>query len=54
MLTSETDKHRVAPGSGTWLDKYLNKRCTAAEAAKVIRSGDCVYIHRDAQSRNSW
>jgi 4-hydroxybutyrate CoA-transferase len=29
----------------TWLDKYLNKRRTAAEAAKLIRSGDCVYIH---------
>jgi 4-hydroxybutyrate CoA-transferase len=29
----------------TWLDKYLNKRRTASEAAKLIRSGDCVYIH---------
>src|SRR5512136_1760494 len=29
----------------TWLDKYVEKRRTAAEAAQVIRSGDCVYIH---------
>jgi 4-hydroxybutyrate CoA-transferase len=28
-----------------WLDKYLSKRRTAAEAVQVIRSGDCVYIH---------
>ena len=28
-----------------WLDKYLSKRSTAAEAVRVIRSGDCVYIH---------
>jgi 4-hydroxybutyrate CoA-transferase len=27
------------------MNTYLNKRRTAAEAAKVIRSGDCVYIH---------
>jgi 4-hydroxybutyrate CoA-transferase len=31
--------------SAAWLDKYLSKRRTAAEAAQVIRSGDCVYIH---------
>ena len=29
----------------TGLEKYLEKRRTAAEAAQVIRSGDCVYIH---------
>lgn len=29
----------------TWLDKYLSKRRTAEEAVKLIRSGDCVYIH---------
>jgi 4-hydroxybutyrate CoA-transferase len=27
------------------MNTYLNKRRTAAEAAKMIRSGDCVYIH---------
>src|SRR5512136_2391914 len=31
--------------SAIWLDKYLSKRRTAEEAVKVIRSGDCVYIH---------
>ena len=31
--------------AAAWLDKYLSKRRTAEEAAKVIRSGDCVYIH---------
>jgi 4-hydroxybutyrate CoA-transferase len=38
----------MSPVSGrpaTWLDKYLSKRRTAAEAVKAIRSGDCVYIH---------
>ena len=29
----------------TWLDRYLSKRRTPEEAVKVIRSGDCVYIH---------
>jgi 4-hydroxybutyrate CoA-transferase len=29
----------------TWMDKYLGKRRTAEEAVKLIRSGDCVYIH---------
>lgn len=29
----------------TWWDKYAGKRRTAEEAVKVIRSGDCVYIH---------
>ncbi len=29
----------------TWMDKYMSKRRTADEAVKVIRSGDCVYIH---------
>jgi acetyl-CoA hydrolase len=37
-------KH-VAGRAATWLDKYLNKRRTPEEAVKVIRSGDCVYIH---------
>jgi 4-hydroxybutyrate CoA-transferase len=45
---SENENSRV-PGrtgrSAAWLDKYLSKRRTAAEAAQVIRSGDCVYIH---------
>jgi acetyl-CoA hydrolase len=31
--------------SAAWLDKYLSKRRTAAEAVSVLRSGDCVYIH---------
>ena len=46
-LTSDIEKRRGTPSSrtGTWLDKFLSKRRTAAEAAKVIRGGDCVYIH---------
>jgi 4-hydroxybutyrate CoA-transferase len=31
--------------SPAWLDSYLGKRRTPAEAVKLIRSGDCVYIH---------
>jgi 4-hydroxybutyrate CoA-transferase len=31
--------------SSAWFDSYPGKRRTAAEAAKFIRSGDCVYIH---------
>jgi len=28
-----------------WLDTYRSKTCTPDQAARVIRSGDCVYIH---------
>jgi len=45
---SETEGKPAAGRTGriaTWVDKYLSKRRTAAEAANVIRSGDCVYIH---------
>src|SRR5512143_910896 len=28
-----------------WLDRYVSKRRTAEESVRVIRSGDCVYIH---------
>jgi acetyl-CoA hydrolase len=31
--------------SAAWLDRYLSKRRTAAEAVSIIRSNDCVYIH---------
>jgi 4-hydroxybutyrate CoA-transferase len=31
--------------SATWLDKYVSKRCTAADAVAVIKSGDYVYVH---------
>jgi len=31
--------------SPAWLDSYLGKRRTPDEAVKLIRSGDCVYIH---------
>ena len=45
-FTSDIEKHRSQSSRATtWLDKFLSKRRTAAEAAKVIRSGDCVYIH---------
>jgi 4-hydroxybutyrate CoA-transferase len=47
MSTSvpELDEKRTVGRRATWLNKYLEKRRTAAEAVKVIRSGDCVYIH---------
>ncbi len=47
MATSipELDQKRAIGRRATWLDKYLEKRRTAAEAVQVIRSGDCVYIH---------
>jgi acyl-CoA hydrolase len=41
----EIDEKRAASRRATWLEKYLEKRRTAADAVKVIRSGDCVYIH---------
>jgi 4-hydroxybutyrate CoA-transferase len=41
----ELDDKRAAGRRATWLEKYLEKRRTAAEAVQVIRSGDCVYIH---------
>jgi 4-hydroxybutyrate CoA-transferase len=31
-----------------WIEGLQNKRCTADEAVKAIRSGDCVYIHPGA------
>jgi len=47
MWTSipELDKKPAVGRRMTWLDKYVEKRRTAAEAVRVIRSGDCVYIH---------
>jgi 4-hydroxybutyrate CoA-transferase len=41
----QLDEKRSAGRRATWLDKYLEKRRTPAEAVKAIRSGDCVYIH---------
>jgi acetyl-CoA hydrolase len=29
----------------SWVENYRKKRCTAEEAVKAIKSGDCVYIH---------
>jgi acyl-CoA hydrolase len=40
-----TEGMQGAGRAATWFDKYLSKRRTAEEAVKVIRSGDCVYIH---------
>lgn len=28
-----------------WMESYQSKRCSADDAVRVIRSGDCVYIH---------
>ena len=43
--TPQLDEKRATGRRATWLDKYLEKRRSAAEAVKAIRSGDCVYIH---------
>ena len=40
-----TDGKNASGRPTTWLEKYVSKRRTAEEAVKVIRSGDCVYIH---------
>jgi 4-hydroxybutyrate CoA-transferase len=45
ISTAELDAKRAAVRRATWLGKYLEKRRTAEEAVKAIRSGDCVYIH---------
>jgi 4-hydroxybutyrate CoA-transferase len=47
MSTSipEMDPRRATSRRASWLEKYLEKRRTAEEAVKGIRSGDCVYIH---------
>jgi 4-hydroxybutyrate CoA-transferase len=45
ISTAELDRKRPAGRTVSWLEKYLEKRRTAEEAVKVIRSGDCVYIH---------
>jgi 4-hydroxybutyrate CoA-transferase len=29
----------------SWIESYREKRCSAEEAVKCIRSGDCVYLH---------
>jgi acetyl-CoA hydrolase len=43
--TPEPESRRAAGRRASWLEKYLEKRRTAEEAVKAIRSGDCVYIH---------
>jgi 4-hydroxybutyrate CoA-transferase len=45
MSTAELDEKRTTSRRATWLEKYLEKRRTAEDAVKIIRSGDCVYIH---------
>jgi 4-hydroxybutyrate CoA-transferase len=45
ISTSELDNKYTTGRRASWLEKYLQKRCTAEEAVKVVRSGDCVYIH---------
>lgn len=44
MMTDGTGRGAVGRTS-VWLNAYRGKRCSADEAVKVIRSGDCVYIH---------
>jgi acetyl-CoA hydrolase len=44
-LAKESEGRSGNSRSMTWWDKYVGKRRTAEEAVKVIRSGDCVYIH---------
>ena len=43
-IISGAGKPRGGQASG-WLETYRSRRCTADEAVRVIRSGDCVYIH---------
>ena len=45
ILKPELDEKQAVGRRASWLEKYLEKRRTAEEAVKVIRSGDCVYIH---------
>ena len=42
-----TEKPRPSP-IAAWIEGLQNKRYTADEAVKAIRSGDCVYIHPGA------
>jgi len=44
MMTGSTGKDTVSRIS-VWMDTYRSRRCSADEAVKVIRSGDCVHIH---------
>jgi 4-hydroxybutyrate CoA-transferase len=44
-LTPTSTGTRSARGAMSWIDGYRSKRCTAGEAAKVILSGACIYIH---------
>jgi 4-hydroxybutyrate CoA-transferase len=50
MSTSMPGSGEKAPNSrpgrsAAWLNKYVSKRCTAAEAVSEIKSGDYVYVH---------
>jgi 4-hydroxybutyrate CoA-transferase len=45
ILTSELGEKHTTTRRASWLEKYLEKRCTAEAAVSVIRNGDCVYIH---------
>jgi len=44
MMTDGTGKGPTGRTS-IWMNTYRSRRCSAEDAAKVIRSGDCVYIH---------
>jgi 4-hydroxybutyrate CoA-transferase len=40
-IKSKRGANRLLP----WMQSYLNKRCSADEAVRAIRSNSCVYIH---------
>lgn len=46
LPTSQTFSEKRADRRAlSWIENYRKKRCTAEEAVKVIKSGDCVYVH---------
>lgn len=45
ITTSNGAGKRSGARTIPWMDGYRSKRCDADEAVKIIRSGDCVYIH---------
>jgi 4-hydroxybutyrate CoA-transferase len=43
--TPTSSEKRADRRALSWIENYRKKRCTVEDAVKVIKSGDCVYIH---------
>jgi 4-hydroxybutyrate CoA-transferase len=43
--TPTVTEGRTGARAMAWIRNYQSKRCTAGEAVRCIKSGDCVYIH---------